>query len=80
MNETRRKALRTIASELSDIQDRLNELAQEEQDYADAMPENMQGNDKHTAAEECASNLIQLADGELADVISQITDNAEGVA
>ena len=45
MNNTRRKALNKIAEELREINERLEALRDEEQEYQENMPENLQESD-----------------------------------
>ena len=47
MNKTTRKKLSEIIDELQPLKETLEELADEEQDKADNMPENMQSSEKH---------------------------------
>ena len=68
MNKARRTAIADLIRQLDDIPD-LNELAtaarelaSEEQDYFDNMPESLQGGEKGQAAEQAASALEELAD------------------
>ena len=49
----------------------MEELQEEEEDYRDNMPENMQGGERYEKADEVASNL-EDAVGSLEDAISSI--------
>ena len=51
MNITRRKALEAIYDKLVELRDELESIKDEEQEYADNMPENLQGGERHEAAE-----------------------------
>lgn len=61
MNKQRRKALDALLVKLEELTSDLNMLAGEEQEYADTMPENMQGNERHSKAEEQAQELESVA-------------------
>ena len=67
MNKTRRKSLVEIASKLEDIKAEIEALRDEEQDYYDNMPENLQGSERGEIAEsavyamECAMDGIENA-------------------
>lgn len=75
MNDARRKILKEALSLITDAKDLLGQAAEEEQEYADNMPENLQGGEKHCAAEEAADKLQECNDelesikGALAEVI-----------
>ena len=64
MNKARRKELMNLRarieelqSEISYIQETLCGLRDEEQEYVDNMPENLQGSERMEKAEEAVSNL-----------------------
>ena len=57
MNKNRRKALEKIHEKLEGLMLEIEELQQEEQEYADNMPENLQGSEKHEKAETAAYAL-----------------------
>jgi archaellum component FlaC len=57
MNKSTRKELGIMIDQLQDIQDKLEVIADEEQDKADNMPENMQMSEKHDTYEEISNNL-----------------------
>lgn len=46
MNKERRKALAQVADELRNLESKIEELMNEEQDYYDNMPEGLQGSEK----------------------------------
>lgn len=77
MNAARRKALDALLAKLEEVASDLNSLAGEEQDYADAMPENMHGNERHTKAEEDASELEDVA-SELDELAARVRTVVEG--
>ena len=51
MNKLRRKALDRIAETLNELYEELESLRDEEHDYMDNMPENLQGSERYEAAE-----------------------------
>ena len=66
MNKQRRKELNGIIEKLEDLKSYVEELRDEEQDYFDNMPENLQGSEKGEMAENAIS--------EMDDAISSIED------
>ena len=57
MNDTRRKALKKLANQLEDIRAEIEALKDEEQEYRDNMPENLQGSERYEASEEADGNM-----------------------
>ena len=57
MNAQRRKALREIISELETLKAKVADLAGEERDAYDAMPESIQQGERGEAASESADSL-----------------------
>lgn len=76
MNAKRRKALEAIAQRIEDAQTDLAALYDEEVEYRDAMPENMQDGDKMTAAE-AACDALETANDMLSDAINSIHEAIE---
>lgn len=69
MNDTRRKAIRALMEQLNELRSQATELteelstiADEEQEYYDAMPENMQGGEKGEKAQASADALSNAKD------------------
>lgn len=50
MNKMRRKALEELAEKIADLQNELEEIKQEEEEYMDNMPENLQTSEKYEIA------------------------------
>jgi hypothetical protein len=73
MNDARRKLLSKALELLTEAHGMLTQAAEEEQDYFDNMPENMQSGDKGSRAEEIADSL-QNAVSELDGIISAVED------
>jgi len=62
MNIQRRKYLKEIHTRLSDTVERLRNLATEEEEYRDNLPENMQSGEKYDLAETAAYSINDAAD------------------
>lgn len=71
MNDTRRKALRKLAEKLEDIRAEIESLKDEEQEYRDSMPENLQGSERYEASED--------ADGNMDDAIEYLYSAIESI-
>ena len=74
MNNTRRKALKKCINELERISEELQRLYDEEEDYKENMPENLQCSDRYEASEE-ACNAMNEAIEHIDEAVSNI-DNA----
>lgn len=74
MNNARRAAIRSIIEKLEALNDEIQEVLGEEQDYYDNMPESFQSGDKGEVAQNAISNL-ESAD--LNDIISSLESAAE---
>ncbi len=73
MNKARRKAIGTIIATLEEVQSDTSTVAEEEQEFADNMPENMQGSEKFEKAEEAAQELADIH-FELTDIINRLEE------
>jgi hypothetical protein len=73
MNAKRREAIGKIISELQGLSAALSEIASEEQDFYDNMPENMQGSEKGERASEVAGTLQEATD-EIDTIIGNLED------
>ena len=62
MNKNRRKALEKIHEKLEGLMLEIEELQQDEQEYADNMPENLQNSERHELAESAAYALDEAKD------------------
>lgn len=58
MNKQRRKELAKAKDMLTEAMDILVAAGEEEQEYAENMPENMQGSEKFEKAEQASSDLM----------------------
>ena len=57
MNKQRRKQISELMQKVSDLKEELDEVLQEEQDYYDNMPENLQYSARGENSEEAICNL-----------------------
>ena len=62
MNKQRRARIKEVVDQISVLCQELEELRDEEQEYIDNMPENLQCSDKYEIAEEAVSNLDSAID------------------
>lgn len=62
MNAKRRKRIDVLLAQLAAIQEELEEISQEEQDYLDNIPENLMESEKYSTAEENCENLTAALD------------------
>lgn len=71
MNKERRKTIRELIEQATELSQRIEEVLNEEQDYYDYMPENLQGSERGQIAEEAISNLEE-AQSDIEDCISYL--------
>lgn len=76
MNDERRKLLSKVSELLAEAHGLLTQATEEEQDYFDNMPENMQSGDKGSRAEEVA-DALQDAVSSLDDIMSTVEDTQQ---
>jgi vacuolar-type H+-ATPase subunit I/STV1 len=57
MNNARRKQINELIDRIDELQSQLESVRDEEQEYFDNMPENLQQGDKGQSAEQAASDL-----------------------
>ena len=76
MNKLRRKALGDIIDRLEEIMADLDALKEEEEDYRDNMPENLQGSERYERAEEAIYNMDDAMNN-LEETISSIESAIE---
>lgn len=76
MNNIRRKALGEIRDKLESIKGDIEMLRDEEQEFIDNMPENLQGGDKATIAEN-AVNEMDNAINSLEDACNSVDEAKE---
>ena len=73
MNKARRKELSRAVELLGEAQSIIESCRDEEQEYMDNMPENLQESEKYCAAEEAVNNM-----DEAYDKIDEIINSVEG--
>ncbi len=73
MNAARRKELEKARVLIAEARDIISTAAEEERDYYDNMPENMQSGDKGNRADEAATALEEV-DGELDELLGKIEE------
>ncbi len=73
MNRTRRKCLANLSELLEELRISVETLRDEEQEYMDNMPENLQGSERYEVAEAAISNLDDAMDS-IGDAISSIEE------
>lgn len=71
MNKPRRKAIQNLYDQLSDIKEQLEEIYNEEEEYKDSIPENLQGSERYEKAEMAVENLAEAA-GSLYDILENL--------
>lgn len=77
MNKERRKNIQGIADQLEELKGNLELLQEEEEEYRDNIPENLQGSVRYEKAEE-ACDALSDAVSNLEDVITSLGELAEG--
>lgn len=76
MNKQRRKSLQEIQTKLEDLKGELESLMNEEEEYRDGMPENLQGSERYERADEVCGMLTDAIDS-IDNACSQIEEAAE---
>lgn len=73
MNKNRRKQLEDLCKKLEELNDKLDGILCDEQDYFDNMPENLQGSMRGSDSEEAIS-LMEEAIGSIEAAIDAINE------
>ena len=73
MNNNRRKQIRDLVSKLQDLKSDLESILQDEQEYRDNMPENMQDGERAQQSDECIGQL-ECANDELDSAIDNLNE------
>ena len=76
MNKIRRKELVSIISVLESQKERIDLVAEEEQEARDNMPENLEGSERVEKMEDCISTLEE-ASSDIQDIIDKISEIIE---
>ena len=77
MNKERRKKIQGIADQLEELKGNLELIQEEEEEYRDNIPENLQGSERYEKAEEACDALSEAVDS-LDDIIASLGELAEG--
>ncbi len=72
MNKKRRDKLREVEGGLSKCLTLLESICEEEQEYMDNIPENLQSSERYSSAEECVDHINESIDS-VNDAIDGIT-------
>lgn len=62
MNKERRKAIENVSGKIRDLLADLEVLRDEEEEYRDNIPENLQGSERYERADECVDGLTEAID------------------
>lgn len=76
MNRIRRKNLKEVILELEELKAILEDLTEEEKEYRDNIPENLQGSERYEKTEEACDNLEE-AISYLEEAINNIENSIE---
>lgn len=76
MNNKRRAAIRAIAAKLKQLSEEIESIRDDEQDYFDNMPENLQGSERGEIAEN-AIDALDEASSNLEEAIGNLENAAE---
>lgn len=73
MNKQRKQKIRDVIKEIENCKDNLQKILDEEQDYFDNMPENLQGSMRGSDSEE-AIDIMESCIEDLENIISELTE------
>lgn len=76
MNKQRRKALAEVLEKIEVARALLEDIAGEEKDYKDNIPENLQTSDRYQQAENACTNMVEAGEA-LEDVICKLEEAME---
>jgi DNA repair exonuclease SbcCD ATPase subunit len=76
MNKQRRNAINEIYERIAELRDMLEQIKDEEDDYRDNMPENLQCSERYQISEDASDNLDSALDT-LDDALDYIESAAE---
>lgn len=77
MNKKRRKNIQGILDQLEELKGNLELIQEEEEDYRDNIPENLQGSERYEKADEACDTLSGAVDS-LDDIICELGNLIEG--
>lgn len=74
MNNTRRKSIQKIINGITALKEDLETLLDEEQEYLDNMPENLQESERAEVAQDAIDNMETVIDGldECVDTLGEV--------
>ena len=75
MNQARRKKIEAVKMQLEALSDDIDNILSDEQDYYDNIPENLQGSERASIAEDAISALENAVDS-LSEAISSLEEAA----
>ena len=73
MNKDRRKQIDDVIADLQEIQGTVESIMNNEEEYRDNIPENLQGSERYERAEEACDYLQEAYDG-IDDVINSLEE------
>lgn len=77
MNKQRRRELQNIIDELNILRSKLEDIQNEEEEYRDNIPENMQSSEKYEIAEVAYDSMSEAIDS-IEEAINDIESATEG--
>lgn len=77
MNKQRRRELQNIIDELNILRSKLEDIQNEEEEYRDNIPENMQSSEKYEIAEAACDSMSEAIDS-IEEAINDIESATEG--
>jgi len=76
MNKARRKQIEKIIEQLEVLREGIETVMEEEQEYFDNMPENLQGSERGEKSEECIG-FLEYADENIQEGIDNLTESTQ---
>ena len=73
MNKQRKQKIRDVRKEIENCKDNLQKILDEEQDYFDNMPENLQGSMRGSDAEDAIDTMESCIE-DLENIIKELTE------
>lgn len=76
MNNARRKQIRKISDQISELLEVLREIQEEEEEARDSMPESLWGSERYEKADSACDCLAEAADG-MEEVLEKLEEAIE---
>ncbi len=73
MNNARRKRIRDAAEQMEQLKGEIESILEDEEEYMDNIPENMQGSERYETAETACENLQSAVDA-MEEVLSSLEE------